>query len=76
MTHWNQIIAWNPEQVAELRALWAEGLSTRLIGLRMGISKNSVIGKANRLHLSPRPSPVKRGEPKVRSRMPVPVEWR
>lgn len=62
MSHWNQIIAWNPEQVAELRRLWDEGLSTRLIGLRMGVTKNAVIGKANRLGLSPRPTPIQRSQ--------------
>lgn len=71
-----QQIEWTDENIAILCALWDEGLSTRLIGLRMGVSKNCIIGKANRLHLSPRPSPVKRGTPKVRTRMPVPMEWR
>ena len=51
---------WNEEAIARLRLLWAEGLSTAEIGRRMGISKNAVVGKAHRLLLAPRPSPIRR----------------
>lgn len=51
---------WNEESIARLRALWAEGLSTAEIGRRMAISKNAVVGKAHRLNLPPRPSPIRR----------------
>jgi len=51
---------WNEESIARLRALWAEGLSTAEIGRRMSISKNAVVGKAHRLNLPPRPSPIRR----------------
>ena len=51
---------WNEETIARLRALWAEGLSTAEIGRRMGISKNAVVGKAHRLNLPARPSPIRR----------------
>lgn len=53
---------WTGQQIEELRKLWAEGLSTRLIGERMRISKNAVVGKAHRLGLPERPSPVLRGD--------------
>ena len=53
---------WSEETIAQLRALWAEGHSTAEIGRRMGISKNAVVGKAHRLSLSSRPSPIRRGE--------------
>jgi GcrA cell cycle regulator len=49
---------WNEESIARLRALWAEGLSTAAIGRRMGVSKNAVVGKAHRLNLPSRPSPI------------------
>jgi GcrA cell cycle regulator len=52
---------WNEETIAKLRALWDEGLSTAEIGRRMGVSKNAVVGKAHRLNLAPRPSPIRRG---------------
>lgn len=51
---------WNEETIARLRQLWQEGHSTAEIGRRMGITKNAVVGKAHRLVLSPRPSPIRR----------------
>ena len=52
---------WNDETIARIRALWSEGHSTAEIGRRMGISKNAVVGKAHRLCLPARPSPIRRG---------------
>jgi GcrA cell cycle regulator len=54
---------WNEEMIARLRQLWAEGHSTAEIGRRMGITKNAVVGKAHRLVLPPRPSPIRRDTP-------------
>ncbi|MDX1710102.1 MAG: GcrA family cell cycle regulator [Rhodovibrionaceae bacterium] len=54
-------MTWNDERIAELRKLWDEGLSASIIGERLGISKNAVVGKAHRLKLPSRPSPIKRG---------------
>jgi GcrA cell cycle regulator len=51
---------WNVDAIERLRALWAEGHSTAEIGRRMGISKNAVVGKAHRLQLPARPSPIRR----------------
>lgn len=51
---------WSDETIARLRELWAEGHSTAEIGRRMGISKNAVVGKAHRLNLTARPSPIRR----------------
>ncbi len=59
---------WSDEIIERLRALWAEGLSTAEIGRRMGISKNAVVGKAHRLNLPARPSPIRRGAEAGRSR--------
>lgn len=63
---------WNESIIAELRRLWAEGLSTAEIGRRLGISKNAVVGKAHRLDLAPRPSPIRRSERPVGSAAPAP----
>lgn len=54
---------WNEEQIARLRLLWDEGMSTSEIGRRLGISKNAVVGKAHRLSLPSRPSPIRRDGP-------------
>jgi GcrA cell cycle regulator len=51
---------WNDDNIAQLRQFWAEGLSTAEIGRRMSVSKNAVVGKAHRLNLAPRPSPIRR----------------
>ena len=51
---------WNEDAITRLRALWQEGHSTAEIGRRFGITKNSVVGKAHRLLLPPRPSPIRR----------------
>ncbi len=52
---------WTPERVDNLRRLWDEGLTTAEIGKQIGVSKNSVVGKAHRLELPSRPSPIRRG---------------
>jgi GcrA cell cycle regulator len=51
---------WNEDTIARLRMLWAEGHSTAEIGRRMAVSKNAVVGKAHRLGLAARPSPIRR----------------
>lgn len=64
---------WNDEAIARIRALWSEGHSTAEIGRRMGISKNAVVGKAHRLNLPARPSPIRRGsgEKRATTRSPI-----
>lgn len=51
-------MSWTPERIGELEKLWAEGLSTAEIGRRLGVSKNAVVGKAHRLRLPGRQSPI------------------
>src|ERR1700722_8507945 len=58
---------WTTELIDQLVVLWDEGLPTAEIGRRLAISKNAVIGKAHRLSLTPRPSPLKR--PPVRGKV-------
>lgn len=57
---------WTVEAIDRLRALWTEGHSTAEIGRRMGVSKNAVVGKAHRLQLPARPSPIRREAPLAR----------
>jgi GcrA cell cycle regulator len=61
--------AWPLEKIHELYAMWTEGLSTKEIARRLSskwgtTSKNSVVGKAHRLDLEARPSPIRR-DPKA-----------
>ncbi len=51
---------WTADVIEKLRHFWAEGHSTAEIGRRLNISKNAVVGKAHRLCLPPRPSPIRR----------------
>ena len=58
---------WTSELIDQLVVLWDQGLPTAEIGRRLAISKNAVIGKAHRLALKARPSPLK--SPPVRRRV-------
>ena len=55
-------MGWTDEQVEELKRLWEKGLTTGEIGKALGVSKNAVVGKAHRLGLNGRPSPIRRGD--------------
>jgi len=63
---------WAEETISRLRSLWDEGLSTADIGRRLGVSKNAVVGKAHRLDLPARPSPIRRGGVPAAPRRTVP----
>ncbi|HEX7389126.1 MAG TPA: GcrA family cell cycle regulator [Acidiphilium sp.] len=63
---------WTDETIDRLKGLWAEGLSTAEIGRRLNISKNAVVGKAHRLDLPARPSPIRREVGGMRPRSPAP----
>jgi GcrA cell cycle regulator len=61
---------WTIEKIEQLKMLWIDGnLSTEKIGRKIGMSKNSVIGKAHRLNLAKRAS-VKIGKPN-KTRRPI-----
>lgn len=53
-------MAWTDKMVEELKKLWDMGITTGEIGKRLGISKNSIVGKVHRLGLEGRPSPIKK----------------
>ncbi len=55
-------MSWTPERIDELTKLWETGHSASAIGKILGVSKNAVVGKAHRMKLQARPSPIKRGE--------------
>jgi GcrA cell cycle regulator len=54
---------WTPTRIAILIAHWNEGLSTSEIGVRLGVTKNAVVGKVHRLGLPKRGSPIKQKVP-------------
>ena len=49
---------WTTERTNTLMKMWNTGLSTREIGLKLGVTKNAVVGKAHRLGLAKRDSPI------------------
>lgn len=50
---------WTPTRISILIALWNEGLTTSVIGVRLGVTKNAVVGKVHRLGLPKRGSPIR-----------------
>jgi len=53
-------MSWTDERIDKLKSLWGQGLTASQIADELGgVSRNAVIGKAHRLGLESRPSPVK-----------------
>ena len=60
------VMAWTDERIDLLKNLWEKGLTASQIAEELGeVSRNAVIGKAHRLGLKARPSPVKSSESKA-----------
>ncbi len=55
-------MSWTDERIALLKKMWKEGKSAAEIAkiLAKGVTRNAVIGKAHRMGLSGRPSPIKK----------------
>src|SRR5690606_5479375 len=67
-------MSWTDERIAILTKMWEGGATASQIADELGgVSRNAVIGKAHRLGLKARPSPVKANEPKPEAR-PKPAE--
>lgn len=58
-------MSWTDERIERLKKMWTKGATASQIADELGgVSRNAVIGKAHRLGLESRPSPVKPGEEK------------
>src|SRR5689334_17868621 len=56
-------MSWTEERIERLKKMWHDGATASQIADELGgVSRNAVIGKAHRLGLEQRPSPVKPGE--------------
>ncbi|MDX3900162.1 MAG: GcrA family cell cycle regulator [Sphingobium sp.] len=56
-------MSWTDERIDQLKGMWEKGLTASQIADELGgVSRNAVIGKAHRLGLQSRPSPVKATE--------------
>ena len=71
-------MSWTDERIDRLKELWTKGMTASQIADELGgVSRNAVIGKAHRLGLQARPSPVKPNEvtvPKVKAKPAAPAE--
>src|SRR5687768_5499189 len=65
-------MSWTDERIERLKKMWADGATASQIADELGgVSRNAVIGKAHRLGLDARPSPVKPGEEKEKKPAPT-----
>lgn len=68
-------MSWTEERIAKLRSLWESGATASQISEALGgVSRNAVIGKAHRLGLKARPSPVKSGAAKAKQQEKQPAK--
>jgi GcrA cell cycle regulator len=66
-------MSWTDERIERLKTMWTQGSTASQIAEELGgVSRNAVIGKAHRLGLESRPSPVKAGEEKEKKAKPAP----
>ncbi|MFA5969438.1 MAG: GcrA family cell cycle regulator [Sphingomonas sp.] len=61
-------MSWTDERIDTLKSMWEKGMTASQIAEALGgVSRNAVIGKAHRLGLQSRPSPVKPNEPDAKA---------
>jgi len=61
-------MSWTDERIDTLKKMWEGGSTASQIAEELGgVSRNAVIGKAHRLGLKSRPSPVKSGDKKKKA---------
>lgn len=67
-------MSWTEERIERLKSLWSDGATASQIAEDLGgVSRNAVIGKAHRLGLESRPSPVRAGEEKEKKAKSAPA---
>jgi GcrA cell cycle regulator len=68
-------MSWTDERIATLKKMWEGGSTASQIAEELGgVSRNAVIGKAHRLGLKSRPSPVKSNEKKKAAAKKAPTK--
>ena len=65
-------MSWTDERIETLRKMWDSGMTATQIAEELGgVSRNAVIGKAHRLGLASRPSPVKPNATEAKAAAPA-----
>lgn len=64
-------MVWTDEKVKSLVQLWESGQSITQIGKALGMTRNAVVGKAHRIGLAKRASPIMRSEKPAQPRQPA-----
>lgn len=65
-------MSWTDERIDQLKGMWERGLTASQIADELGgVSRNAVIGKAHRLGLQSRPSPVKANDAPKKAAAPA-----
>ena len=68
-------MSWTDERIEKLTKMWEGGATASQIADELGgVSRNAVIGKAHRLGLKARPSPVKANEKPTAAPAPAPAK--
>ena len=62
-------MVWTEDKIKKLKKMWQVGKTTAEIAKNLGMSKNSIIGKVQRLNLTARSSPIKT-EPVLKKKAP------
>jgi GcrA cell cycle regulator len=61
-------MSWTEDRIDQLKTMWEAGQTASQIAEALGgVSRNAVIGKAHRLGLQARPSPVRPNEPEAKA---------
>ncbi|MDB5695860.1 MAG: GcrA cell cycle regulator [Sphingomonas bacterium] len=67
-------MSWTEDRMDQLKTMWEAGQTASQIAEALGeVSRNAVIGKAHRLGLQARPSPVRPNEPEAKAPIPTPA---
>jgi GcrA cell cycle regulator len=61
----------DPTFIQRFEQMWTDGVATKEMAARFGVSKNAVIGLRSRMNLPPRPSPIKRAASETEASHPV-----
>jgi GcrA cell cycle regulator len=70
-------MSWTDDRIDTLRTMWEKGMTASQIAEALGdVSRNAVIGKAHRLGLQSRPSPVKPNDDSNAAATPAPAPVR